>query len=338
MQNVILLCNRRRSHPWFLKIICSTLLFCSVVFGANAQNTVRGRVIDETGMPMLGVNVVLKGTNTGTNTDFDGNYSLNVSGASPTLVFSYLGYVTQEIAVGSQSVVNISLNPDVSTLSEVVVIGYGTQKKESVTGSVVSIKGEDLGQVQTTNFQQALQGRAAGVQISTTSTRPGSDNSVIRIRGVRSLNADNNPLIVLNGIPFFGGINDINMNDIESLDILKDASATAIYGSRGANGVVLITTKSGTKGQKAKFSYNTYYATKEVFAKFPMMNAEQFLALREATRLYNNGNILFPPNPTDEDPGTDTDWQDLIYGTGLLTSHDLSVAGGGEDMTYNIGV
>src|SRR5690606_11636900 len=127
-------------------------------------------------------------------------------------------------------------------------------------------------------------------------------------------------------------------NDIESLDILKDASATAIYGSRGANGVVLITTKSGTKGQKARFSYNTYYATKEVFAKFPMMNAEQFLALREATRLYNNGNILFPPNPTDEDPGTDTDWQDLVYGTGLQTSHDMSVSGGGENGSFNIGV
>src|SRR5690606_16660717 len=212
MQNVILLCNRRRSHPWFLKIICSTLLFCSVVFGANAQNTVRGRVIDETGMPMLGVNVVLKGTNTGTNTDFDGNYSLNVSGASPTLVFSYLGYVTQEIAVGSQSVVNISLNPDVSTLSEVVVIGYGTQKKESVTGSVVSIKGEALNEVQSANFTQALQGRAPGVDISTTGTRPGA-NPVIRIRGTRSLTGSNDPLIVLNGIPFFGGFNDINPND-----------------------------------------------------------------------------------------------------------------------------
>lgn len=329
MQNVILLCNRRRSHPWFLKIICSTLLFCSVVFGANAQNTVRGRVIDETGMPMLGVNVVLKGTNTGTNTDFDGNYSLNVSGASPTLVFSYLGYVTQEIAVGSQSVVNISLNPDVSTLSEVVVIGYGTQKKESVTGSVVSIKGEALNEVQSANFTQALQGRAPGVDISTTGTRPGA-NPVIRIRGTRSLTGSNDPLIVLNGIPFFGGFNDINPNDIESLDILKDASATAIYGSRGANGVILITTKSGKKGQKAKFSYNTYYATKEVFAKFPMMNGPEFVALREAAGIYTNG--------IDEFNDVDTDWQDLIYGTGLQTTHDINISGGGENGSYNVGM
>ena len=337
MQNVKLFCSRR-DRPWFLRAICSLTLFVTMAFAANAQTAVRGTVLDEAGVPMLGVNVIEKGTNNGANTDFDGNYSLNVSSNNAVLVFSYLGFQTKEVAVAGQSTLNVTLTEDVAALSEVVVIGYGTQRKESVTGSVVSIKGEDLGEVQTANFQQALQGRAPGVDISTTGTRPGGGNTQIRIRGTRSLNADNNPLIVLNGIPFAGGINDINVNDIASLDILKDASATAIYGSRGANGVVLITTKSGTKGQKAKFSYNTYYATKEVFAKFPMMNAEQFLALREATRLYNNGNILFPANPTDEDPGTDTDWQDLVYGTGLQTSHDMSVTGGGENGSFNIGV
>ncbi|MGE5945057.1 MAG: SusC/RagA family TonB-linked outer membrane protein, partial [Flavobacteriales bacterium] len=314
-----------------------------MVVNANAQKTVSGTVTDEAGVPMLGVNVIVKGTTTGTNTDFDGKYSLSVSGNSAILVFSYLGYVTKELAVGSQSVINITLDPDVAALNEVVVIGYGTQRRESVTGSVATVKGEDLGQVQAANFQQALQGRAAGVQISTTSTRPGENNTRIRIRGNRSLNNDanntqNDPLIVLNGIPFFGGLNDINMNDIESLDILKDASATAIYGSRGANGVILITTKSGKKGQSAKFSYNTYYATKEVFAKFPMMNAAQFNAMREATRLYNNGGLLWAPRPGEEDPNVDTDWQDLMYGSGLQTSHDISVAGGGDKSSYNIGV
>ncbi|MBU3821397.1 TonB-dependent receptor [Flavobacteriaceae bacterium XHP0103] len=337
MQNVKLFCSRR-DRPWFLRAVCSLTLFVAMAFAANAQTTVSGTVLDEAGVPMLGVNVIEKGTNNGTNTDFDGNYSLNVSGNNAVLVFSYLGFQNKEVSVAGQSNINVTLAQDVSALSEVVVIGYGTQRKESVTGSVVSVKGEDLAEVQTANFQQALQGRAAGVDISTTGTRPGGGNTQIRIRGTRSLSADNNPLIVLNGIPFFGGLNDINMNDIESLDILKDASATAIYGSRGANGVILITTKSGKKGQKARFSYNTYYATKEVFAKFPMMNAAQFTALREATRLYNNGNILFPPKPEDEDPGTDTDWQDLIYGTGLQTTHDLSVTGGGDDMTYNVGV
>ncbi len=329
MQNVILLFYSRRSRPWFLKIICSTILFFSMVVNANAQKTVSGTVTDEAGVPMLGVNVVLKGTSTGTNTDFDGNYSLSVSGSNAVLVFSYLGYVTKEITVGAQSVISVTLDPDVSALSEVVVIGYGTQRRESVTGSVVSIKGETLNEVQSSNFAQALQGRAAGVDISTTGTRPGA-NPVIRIRGVRSLSGSNDPLIVLNGIPFFGGLNDINPNDIESLEILKDASATAIYGSRGANGVILISTKSGKKGQKAKFSYNTYYMTKEVFAKFPMMNGPEFVALRAAAGIYTNG--------VDEFDNVDTDWQDLIYGTGLQTSHDISVTGGGENGSYNIGL
>ncbi|WP_239970579.1 SusC/RagA family TonB-linked outer membrane protein [Confluentibacter citreus] len=300
-----------------------------MVVNANAQKTVSGTVTDEAGVPMLGVNVVLKGTSTGTNTDFDGNYSLSVSGSNAVLVFSYLGYVTKEITVGAQSVISVTLDPDVSALSEVVVIGYGTQRRESVTGSVVSIKGETLNEVQSSNFAQALQGRAAGVDISTTGTRPGA-NPVIRIRGVRSLSGSNDPLIVLNGIPFFGGLNDINPNDIESLEILKDASATAIYGSRGANGVILISTKSGKKGQKAKFSYNTYYMTKEVFAKFPMMNGPEFVALRAAAGIYTNG--------VDEFDNVDTDWQDLIYGTGLQTSHDISVTGGGENGSYNIGL
>ncbi|WP_428741921.1 SusC/RagA family TonB-linked outer membrane protein [Tenacibaculum sp.] len=310
------------------------LLFCT---GMNAQMTVSGNVSDVNG-PIPGVNVILKGTSTGAATDFDGNYTISNVPSNGVLVFSYVGYKSQEVSINNQNQINVLLESDMAALDEVVVIGYGTQKKESVTGSMVTVKGEDLGQVQTSSFQQALQGRAAGVNISTTSTRPGSNNTVIRIRGVRSLNADNNPLIVLNGIPFFGGLNDINMNDIASLDILKDASATAIYGSRGANGVILITTKSGKKGQKAKFSYNTYYATKEVFAKFPMMNAEQFKAMREATRLYNNGNLLFEPKPGEEEPGVDTDWQDLLYGTGLQTSHDIGITGGGENSSYNIGI
>jgi TonB-linked SusC/RagA family outer membrane protein len=335
MQNVILLFYPRRSRPWLPKIICSAVIFLCMVVNANAQTAVRGTVTDEEGLPMLGVNVVIKGTNTGTNTDFDGNYSLNVSGNNAVIVFSYLGYTSQETAVGGRSVINITLNPDVAALSEVVVIGYGTQRRESVTGSVVSIKGEELGQVQAANFQQALQGRAAGVQIATTNSRPGAAPQ-IQIRGVRSLSANNDPLIVLNGIPFSGGLSDINMNDIESLDILKDASATAIYGSRGANGVILITTKSGTQGQKARFSYNTYYATKEVFAKYPMMNGPQTIALREATALYRGSPIYSTAG--DEDPNVNTDWQDLFYGPGFQTSHDISVQGGSQAGSYNMGM
>ena len=329
MTNFLLFQGRRLRLFGF---IFAAVLFCS---GMNAQTTVTGTVSDGAG-PIPGVNVVLKGTTTGTSTDFDGNYSINAP-SSGVLVFSYLGYKTQEVQINNQKQINVSLEDDLQSLSEVVVIGYGTQNRESVTGSVVSIKSEELTKVQTANFQDALQGRAPGVDITTTSTRPGSNSSQIRIRGVRSLTGGNDPLVVLNGIPFAGGLNDINLNDIESLDILKDASATAIYGSRGANGVILITTKSGKQGQKAKFTYNTYYATKEVFAKFPMMNSEQFLALREATGRFNNGAPLFAQG-VDEDPSVDTDWQDLIYGSGLQTSHDIGVTGGGENGSYSMGV
>ena len=321
----------------YVKRLGLTVLMFLFYTAMNAQLSVSGVVSDADG-PVPGVNVILKGTTNGTSSNFDGYYTIQNVPSNGVLIFSSLGYKTKEVAINNQSELNTTLDLDTAELDEVVVIGYGSQKKESVTGSMVTVKGEDLAQVQTSSFQQALQGRAAGVNISTTGTRPGSDNTIIRIRGVRSLNADNNPLIVLNGIPFFGGLNDINMNDIESLDILKDASATAIYGSRGANGVILITTKSGKKGQKAKFTYNTYYATKDVFAKFPMMNAEQFKALREATRLYNNGDLLFEPKPGEEEPGVDTDWQDLLYGTGLQTTHDISVTGGGENGSFNIGI
>lgn len=313
------------------------LLFILVGLSAYAQDniTIRGVVNDAQGTPIPGVSIIEVGTTNGTTTDFDGNYTITAT-SNARLEFRYLGFVTQTVAVNGRSTVNVQMAEDTQQLEEVVVIGYGTQRRESVTGSVVSIKGEDLNEVQSANFQQALQGRAAGVNISTTSSRPGAAPQ-IRIRGTRSLSADNNPLIVLNGIPFSGGLSDINPNDIASLDILKDASATAIYGSRGANGVILITTKSGTKGQKATITYNTYYATKEVFAKFPMMNAAQLIQLRADVASINGGTPLYGL-AGDEYLGNDTDWQDELYGTGLQTAHDISVQGGTENGSYNVGM
>ena len=316
--------------------LCFFFVFALYGAGMNAQITVSGTVSDLNG-PIPGANVILKGTTTGTATDFDGNYTLENVPGNGILVVSYVGYTAREIPVNNRTQIDVVLESDVSALDEVIVIGYGTQSRESVTGSVVSVKGEELTEIKSASFQEALQGRAAGVDISITNTRPGSDNTQIRIRGTRSLTGDNNPLIVLNGIPFFGGINDINPNDIASLEILKDASATAIYGSRGANGVILITTKSGKKGQRAQFTYNTYYATKEVFAKFPMMNGEQFNALREATGYFREGTPTYETG-VDEDPNVDTDWQDLIYGQGLQTQHDMSVTGGGENGNYSMGI
>ncbi len=215
-------------------------------------------------------------------------------------------------------------------IDEVVVIGYGKQRKESVTGSVVSVKGDVIREVPSANASQALQGRVAGVDIAQTSSKPGAAMQ-IRIRGTRSLTADNNPLIVLDGIPFPGSITDISPNDIQSMDILKDASATAIYGSRGANGVIIITSKGGRKNQKAKISYNTYAGLSEVFAKYPMMNAQQFIKLREDSGIkYQNG--------PDESNDTSTDWQDLLYKKGMVTNHDIGISGGTEHSAYNFGL
>lgn len=214
-------------------------------------------------------------------------------------------------------------------IEEVVVIGYGQQKKEAVTGSVSSLSGSALKEIPASNITEALSGRLPGVEISQISTKPGAEQQ-IRIRGTRSLSADNNPLIVLDGIPFAGSISDINPNDIKSLDVLKDASATAIYGSRGANGVIIITTNRGTKNQKARFSYNGYTGVQTLFAKYPMMNGAKFEQLRSIAGLYNNGG--------NEVAGMDTNWQDLYYGTGAITSHDAGISGGTNGGAYSAGI
>jgi len=290
-------------------------------------DNVHGKVTNVNGESLPGVTVVIKGTTNGTVTDIDGNYSLSNIAGNATLVFSFVGMETQEIPVVGQSVINVKLAPTVSDIGEVVVVGYGTQRKEAVTGSVASVKGNELREVPSSNITQALQGRVSGVEMSQTSSKPGADMQ-IRIRGTRSLTASNDPLVVLDGVPFAGSISDINPNDIKSIDILKDASATAIYGSRGANGVILITTNKGQKGQKAKISYNGYYGIKNAI-KYPMMNGPEFVALREAAGQYSNGE--------DESNDTSTDWQDMFYRTAKVTSHDISVSGGTETGSYNFG-
>jgi len=221
-------------------------------------------------------------------------------------------------------------------IDEVVVIGYGTQRKEAVTGSVATVKGDVLREVPSANITQALQGRTAGVDISQSSTKPGAAMQ-IRIRGTRSLTGDNNPLIVLDGIPFVGSLGDISSSDIKSLDILKDASATAIYGSRGANGVILVTTNRGSKGQKPKFTYNTFTGVQTLFSKYPMMDGPKFAQLRayaipagNTTPLYGNG--------ADESNSNNTDWQSLYYKPAMMTSHDIGVSGGTEGGNYNVGL
>ena len=313
----------------FLKIPLLMTLFLLSQSAIMAQSTVRGTVTDETEAGLPGATIIVKGTAQGTTSDIDGNFSISVPDQNTILVISFIGYESQEIPVANQSVINVKLNPSTESLEEVIVVGYGTQREEAVTGSVASVSGDIIREIPSTNVTTALQGRLPGVEFSQTSSKPGAAMQ-IRIRGSRSLNASNDPLIVLDGIPFPGSITDINPNDIKSIDILKDASATAIYGSRGANGVVLVTTNRGAKGQKAVVNYNGFYGPQTVFAKFPMMNNEEFVALRSAAGLFNNG--------PDEMNEVNTDWQDLLYKTGTLSSHDISVTGGTEGGNYNVGL
>jgi TonB-dependent starch-binding outer membrane protein SusC len=256
-------------------------------------------------------------------------YSLPDVSPNGILVFSFVGMTTMEIPVNGQTVISVQLTEDVTDLEEVVVVGYGTQRREAVTGSVASVSGDVLREIPASNFTQALQGRIAGVEMAQTSTRPGSSMQ-IRIRGTRSLTASNDPLIVLDGIPFSGTISEINTNDIKSMDILKDASATAIYGSRGANGVIIITTNKGSKGQKAKVTYNGRQGVNTVFANFPMMDGPEFVALRAARGQYSNG--------PDEFDNMNTDWQDMFYRNGSQSSHDVGLSGGTANGSYNFGV
>lgn len=305
------------------------VLLMAGVFSALAQDrSVQGTVTDESGEPVPGVTVTVKNSSRGAITDKEGKFSISAR-PDEIIRFSIIGYVSFEHTLSaSQNTVNITLRSTETSLDEVVVVGYGTQRKEAVTGSVASIGGDRIREVPAPNISQALQGRLAGVEMSQTSTRPGATMQ-IRVRGTRSLSADNNPLVVLDGVPFPGSLADLNPNDIKNIDILKDASATAIYGSRGANGVILITTDKGTKGSKPRIAYNAYYGIQEVFAKYPMMDGPTFSKFRKYAGIYSNG--------SDEDENANTDWQDEFYRQGYVTDHNVSVSGGTQSGSYNFG-
>ena len=316
-------CTTYYFRPWGLLLLLCLIPLCSI-----AQNImVKGIVKDNFGEPVIGANVTEKGTTNGMITDLDGNFSLTVQ-KNATLVISYIGYVTQEIAIKGNTNLNITLKEDSKALEEVVVIGYGTARKSDVTGSIASVGGDKLQEMPSTNITYALQNRVAGVDMTQTSSQPGATMQ-IRIRGTRSLTASNDPLVVLDGIPFMGNLSDINPGDIKSMDILKDASSTAIYGSRGANGVILITTNRGAQGTPAKFTYNGYVGAKSVFSKYPMMDGPKYAEMRKYAGKFENS--------LDESDDTNTDWQDLLYRTGMVNSHDVSVAGGTNNGSYSFG-
>ena len=313
----------------FSSLVFAVLLILFTAVAGKAQNiTVTGHITNGANQPVPQASVVVKGTTNGVSANDNGDFKITAPG-NGTLVISSVGYTDQEVDVKNRTSITVTLSNQATTMNEVVVIGYGNQRKEAVTGSVASMSGEKLREVPSANVTDALQGRLPGVEMASTSSQPGAAMQ-IRIRGTRSLTASNDPLIVLDGIPFAGSISDIDPNIVKSIDILKDASATAIYGSRGANGVILVTTFKGTKGQKARISYNSYFGLKKVFAKYPMMNGPQFIALRKAAGKFTNG--------VDESDSINTDWQDLFYRTGIVTNHDLNVSGGTEKGNYNFGV
>ena len=295
------------------------------------DQTVSGQVTDgETNEPLPGVNVLAKGTTTGTVTDVNGNYRLTVSDEVTTLVFSSIGYTSQEVEVSEQSLINVVLLPDIQSLSEVVVVGYGAVKKSDLTGSVSSISQKEITALPVNNVQQIMQGRAPGVQVIQDSHSPGGGLSV-RIRGANSVLGGSDPLYVVDGFIGGVGLNSINPNDIESIEILKDASATAIYGSRGANGVVIITTKRGTKGSDA-INFDAYYGIQEVANTIDVMNARQFAEIANARVLNDGGTDV--PFPDLNNLPYDTDWQDEIFRTAPIQNYSLSVNGGNENTQY----
>ena len=254
-------------------------LLSVLAVGAFAQSkTVSGTVLDKTGESVIGASVVVKGTTNGTITDFDGKFTLQNVPDNGTIQVSFVGYKTVDIQVKGQSTVKIILEEDTETLDEVVVVGYGVQKKSDLTGSISSIKPADITSTPTTNALKSLQGKVAGLDITQSSGQPGASIS-LTMRGNRSLKADNNPLVLVDGIDY-GSFVDINPTDIESIEVLKDISSTAIYGTKGANGVIIITTKSGAKGQKTKIDFNAYVSIKNK-AKYPrMMNGEEYAQLK----------------------------------------------------------
>jgi TonB-linked SusC/RagA family outer membrane protein len=309
------------------------------------QNEITGMVKDaNTGENLLGVNVVIKGTTSGTVTDIDGNFSLNVANTNDTLQISYIGYLDEIVPIGGRSVIEVQLVPDIEALDEVVVVGYGTMRKSDVTGAIVSIDEEDFTQVKTTNVIESLQGKAAGVDITRSSGEAGSGFSVL-IRGERSLSGSNTPLYIVDGVQYGSGI-DINPSDIESIEILKDVASTAIYGAKGANGVIIITTKQGIEG-KSKITFSAYAGLNKPMGKLPYMEGSDYLKFKDdltKTKEYNRTGEWIDTLTPEYVPfvqrgianGTNTNWFDEVKRNGYLQNYYLSVYGGKEGISYNV--
>ena len=308
------------------------------------ERLIKGTIVDDQGVPLVGATVLIKGTSRGVTTDFDGNFEISVPDGSTTLVVSYLGFITQEVDVSGKTSINLTMQADNLALSEIVVIGYGTERKSLLTGSVAAINSEQIDDLPVSGVDGVLQGQAAGVQVSQNSGTPGGEISV-RIRGLSSISGSSQPLYIIDGIPVTTGdfgqigysgqgasaLTDLNPNDIESISILKDASSTAIYGARASNGIVLITTKRG-KTQKAVVNLNVYTGVQRAWNKLDMLNARQWMEYRNDL---TNSTVF-----TEEQMNNitiDTDWQDIIFRLAPINSYELSATGGSEKTKYFIG-
>ncbi|MCG8318399.1 MAG: TonB-dependent receptor [Cytophagales bacterium] len=333
-------------------LICFMLLAALIIDARAQDRTITGKVLDENGSSLPGVNIILKGTAIGTTSDIDGNYVLSLPSEGGVLIFSFIGFATREIDIGSQSTINVTLLGDTRQLSEVVVTGYGVQEKRSLTGSIASVKGEVIENLPMQSFDRAIQGRAAGVQVTSTSGAPGGAINV-RIRGVGSITGGNDPLYVVDGVQVNSGdnntfgsgnaLNSINPNDIESIEVLKDASAAAIYGAQAANGVVLITTKRGKAG-KTRINFTAQVGETAPINLIDALNTSQFKTLR-AEALTNR----FGPNYDPDGQGRttaqyvqdlygnqDTDWVDEAFRNGTNQTYDISFDGGNERTNFFI--
>jgi TonB-linked SusC/RagA family outer membrane protein len=317
-----------------LQWICTLLIALSMQFSFAQERTVTGKVSDKTGV-IPGVNVVVKGSKANTQTDFDGSYSIKAK-TGDVLVFSYVGMNNKQVTVGSSNTVNVELESEAQLMNEVVVVGYGVQKRKEVTGSISKISGKDIANLVTPSFEGVLAGRATGVQVLTNTGLIGAAPK-IRIRGIGSISGSTEPLIVVDGIPIYSGdiggvsatngLADINPEDIESFDILKDGAATAIYGSRAANGVVLITTKSGKRGS-LKVSYSSVFGVASAAKKYDLLETPEFLTISNEKRT-NAGQA-----PWAVGSAFNTDWQSAVLRSAPQTTHNLNFSGGSEKTKY----
>ena len=368
----------------FAALFAVCILHSAQAAELTQAKSVSGMVSDEGGTPIPGVNILVKGTRAGTVTDADGKYTLTLPDASSMLVFSYIGYVTREIIIGNQTVIDVVLMEDMQRIDEVIVVGYGTQRKKDLTGSIASVSGEALGEMPALSFDQALQGKVAGVQITQTTGAPGGNVNVI-VRGISSITGGTSPLYVVDGFPIGTGgggsnlsgfasgsytsagmagntankinpLSTINPSDIESIEILKDASATAIYGSRGANGVIIITTKKGKFG-KSSIDFHASYGLQQVQKKLDLMNPQEYAAYvaegRDNAWIAANPAVNKATDPNEvrtvqstwvrpeyrnpaQFPLKGTDWQDVIFRTAPVQNYQLSATGGTENIKYLI--